>query len=132
MIGKFTVLYQDITQANKELQAVASALSEELDNARLQHEMFQTMVNCSANDLLKVGVIDHPRAHNKALIALDYRVDQMEYILERIDKIKDEALDARYNMEQTVTKMSPGMLSESYNLREVDDTFQCFKAIVTQ
>ncbi|KAH9309256.1 hypothetical protein KI387_037167, partial [Taxus chinensis] len=50
----------------------------------------------------------------------------------RIDKIKDEALDARYNMEQTVTKMSPGMLSESYNLREADDTFQCFKAIVTQ
>ncbi|KAH9330870.1 hypothetical protein KI387_002978, partial [Taxus chinensis] len=53
MLGKFTLLYQDITQANKELQAVASALSEELDNARLQHEMFQAMVNCSADDLLK-------------------------------------------------------------------------------
>ncbi|KAH9308806.1 hypothetical protein KI387_036717, partial [Taxus chinensis] len=90
------------------------------------------MVNYSADDLLKFGVINHPRAHNKALTALDYQVDQMEYILERIDKIKDEALDARYNMEQTVTKMAPEMLSESYNLREVDDTFQHFKTIVTQ
>ncbi|KAH9295092.1 hypothetical protein KI387_038680, partial [Taxus chinensis] len=90
------------------------------------------MVNYSADDLLKINVINHPHAHNKALTALDYWVDQMEYILERIDKIKDEALEARYNMEQTVAKMAPGMLSESYNLREVDDTFQHFKAIVTQ
>ncbi|KAH9308807.1 hypothetical protein KI387_036718, partial [Taxus chinensis] len=56
----------------------------------------------------------------------------MEYILERIDKIKDEALDARYNMEQIVTKISTGMLSESYNLKEANDTFQHFKAIITQ
>ncbi|KAH9300832.1 hypothetical protein KI387_012415, partial [Taxus chinensis] len=53
IIGKFTLLYQEITQANKEIQAVASALSEEFDNARLQHETFQTMVNYSSDNLLK-------------------------------------------------------------------------------
>ncbi|KAH9314789.1 hypothetical protein KI387_023416, partial [Taxus chinensis] len=63
----------DIDQANKELQIVAGSLSEELDNTRLQHETFQAMANCSADDLLKVGVIDHPWAHNKALVALDYQ-----------------------------------------------------------
>ncbi|KAH9298492.1 hypothetical protein KI387_030174, partial [Taxus chinensis] len=113
VLRKFTLLYQDIIQASKELQAVAGSLFEELDNARLQRETLRTMVNCSADDLVNVGIINHPRAHKKALTALDYRVDQIEYIMERIDKAKDEALEARYNMEDTIAKMAPGMLSES-------------------
>ncbi|KAH9321289.1 hypothetical protein KI387_015928, partial [Taxus chinensis] len=93
---------------------------------------FQNMVNCSTDDLLKVGVINHPRAHYKALIALDYQVDQMEFILERIDKFKEDALDALHNMEKAVSKMSPRLLRPSYELREADDTFQLFKGIVSQ
>ncbi|KAH9331108.1 hypothetical protein KI387_003216, partial [Taxus chinensis] len=104
----------------------------ELDNAKLQQGTFQMMVNCSADDLLKVDVIDHLQAHYIALTALDYRVDQMEFILERIDKIKEEALEALHNMDKIVLKMSPRLLTASYELREADDTFQHFKAIVSQ
>ncbi|KAH9321163.1 hypothetical protein KI387_015802, partial [Taxus chinensis] len=53
IIMKFTRLYQSIDQANKELQVVVGSLFEELDNASLQHETFQAMVDCSADDLLK-------------------------------------------------------------------------------
>ncbi|KAH9331325.1 hypothetical protein KI387_003433, partial [Taxus chinensis] len=132
IIGKFTLLYQGITKENKELQEVAGSLSEELDNAKLQQGTFQIMIDCSANDMLEVGVINHPWAHYKALIALDYQVDQMEFILERINKFKEEALEAQHNMEKIVSKMYPRLLSASYELREADDTFQRFKAILSQ
>ncbi|KAH9313599.1 hypothetical protein KI387_022226, partial [Taxus chinensis] len=93
VITKFTELYQNIDQANKELQAIAGPISEELDHARLQHETFQKMLDFPVNDLMKFGIFDHPRAPNKILVALDYQVDQMEFVLEKIDKIKEEALD---------------------------------------
>ncbi|KAH9296356.1 hypothetical protein KI387_039944, partial [Taxus chinensis] len=73
VITKFTGLYQSIDKANNELQEIAGPISEELDHARLQHETFQKMVDCPTDDLLKFGVIDHPRAHNKALVTLDYQ-----------------------------------------------------------
>ncbi|KAH9294998.1 hypothetical protein KI387_038586, partial [Taxus chinensis] len=86
VIVKFTELYQNINQANKALQAIAGPISEELDHARLQHETFQKMLDCSVKDLVKFGVFNHPRAPNKILSTLDYQVDQLEFVLEKIDK----------------------------------------------
>ncbi|KAH9314117.1 hypothetical protein KI387_022744, partial [Taxus chinensis] len=73
VITKFTELYQNIDQVNKELQEIAGPISEELDHARLQHETFQKMLDCLVNDLVKFDIFDHPRAPNKVLAALDYR-----------------------------------------------------------
>ncbi|KAH9317235.1 hypothetical protein KI387_019004, partial [Taxus chinensis] len=66
-------LYQNIDQANKELQAIAGPIFKELDHARLQHETFQKMLDYPVDDLMKFGVFDHPRAPNKVLAALDYQ-----------------------------------------------------------
>lgn len=132
VITKFTGLYQSIDKGNNELQSIAGPVSEELDHAKLQHETFQKMVNCPINDLLKFGVIDHPRAHNKALITLDYWVDQIEFVLEKIEKIKEETLDVKHQMEQIVLRMSPGFLGTSFTLREANDTIQLFKGITSQ
>ncbi|KAH9295829.1 hypothetical protein KI387_039417, partial [Taxus chinensis] len=73
VIVRFTELYQNIDRGNKALQAIAGPISEELDHARLQHETFQKMLDCSVEDLVKFGVFDHPRAPNKILSTLDYR-----------------------------------------------------------
>ncbi|KAH9302230.1 hypothetical protein KI387_013813, partial [Taxus chinensis] len=51
VIVKFIELYQNINQVNKYLQAIAGPISEELDHARLQHETFQKMLDCSVNNL---------------------------------------------------------------------------------
>ncbi|KAH9293105.1 hypothetical protein KI387_041692 [Taxus chinensis] len=132
VIAKFTSLYQNINRVNKELQAIAGPISEELDHARMQHETFQKMLDCSVEDLVKFGVFGHPRALNKILSTLDYRVDQLEFVLEKIDKIKEEALDAMHQMEQIVLRMSLGLLTPSFTLRKVDETIRIFKEIISQ
>ncbi|KAH9302680.1 hypothetical protein KI387_014263, partial [Taxus chinensis] len=75
-------------------------ISEELEHARLQHETFQQMFDCSVKDLVNFGVFGHPRVLNKVISTLDYRMDQLEFVLEKIDKVKEEALDAMHQMEQ--------------------------------
>ncbi|KAH9303235.1 hypothetical protein KI387_014818, partial [Taxus chinensis] len=132
VIAKFTDLYLNINKANKELQALAGPILEELDHARLQHETFQRMFDCSVEVLVKFGVFGHPRALNKVLSTLDYQMDQLEFVLEKIDKVKEEALDAMHQMEQIVLNMSPGLLTPSFALRKVDETIQIFKEIVSQ
>ncbi|KAH9287445.1 hypothetical protein KI387_031562, partial [Taxus chinensis] len=132
VIFKFTELYQNISQVNKDLQEITGPISEELDHARLQHEMFQKMLDCSVDDLVKFDIFDHPRVPNKILAALDYRVDQMEFILEKIDKVKEEALDAMHQMEQIVLRMSLGLLTPSFTLRKADETIRIFKEIISQ
>ncbi|KAH9323115.1 hypothetical protein KI387_017754, partial [Taxus chinensis] len=52
VIAKFTDLYQNINRTNRELQAIAGPISEELDHARMQHETFQKMLDCSVDDLV--------------------------------------------------------------------------------
>ncbi|KAH9297318.1 hypothetical protein KI387_029000, partial [Taxus chinensis] len=59
-------------------------------------------------------------------------MDQLEFVLEKIDKVKEEALDAMHQMEQIVLNMSPGLLTPSFALRKVDETIQIFKEIVSQ
>ncbi|KAH9331754.1 hypothetical protein KI387_003862, partial [Taxus chinensis] len=86
VIAKFTGLYQNINQMNRELQVIAGPISKELDHARMQHETFQKILDCSVKDLVKFGVFGHPRALNKILSTLDYRVDQLEFVLEKIEK----------------------------------------------
>ncbi|KAH9321285.1 hypothetical protein KI387_015924, partial [Taxus chinensis] len=62
-----------INQTNREIQAIAGPISEELDHARMQHETFQKMLDCSVKDLVKFGIFGHPRALNKILSTLDYQ-----------------------------------------------------------
>ncbi|KAH9327846.1 hypothetical protein KI387_043780 [Taxus chinensis] len=119
-------------ERNRELQAIAGPISEELDHSKMQHETFQKMLDCSVEDLVKFGVFGHPRALNKILSTLDYRVDQLEFVLEKIDKVKEEALDAMHQMEQIVLRMSPSLLTPSFTLRKVEETIQIFKEIVSQ
>ncbi|KAH9310035.1 hypothetical protein KI387_037946, partial [Taxus chinensis] len=119
-------------QANKELQAIIGPISEELDHVRLQHKTFQKMLDCPVDDLMKFYIFGHPKAPNKVFAALDYRVDQMEFVLEKIDKIKEEALDAMHQMEQIILRMSPGFLTPSYALRKANDTIWLFKGITSQ
>ncbi|KAH9327257.1 hypothetical protein KI387_007435, partial [Taxus chinensis] len=59
-------------------------------------------------------------------------VDQLEFILEKIDKVKEEALDAMHQMERIVLNMLPGLLTPSFTLRKADETTQIFKEIVSQ
>ncbi|KAH9306984.1 hypothetical protein KI387_011388, partial [Taxus chinensis] len=59
-------------------------------------------------------------------------MDQLEFILENIDNVKEEALDAMHQMEQIVLNMSPGLLTPSFTLRKVDETIHIFKEIVSQ
>ncbi|KAH9310136.1 hypothetical protein KI387_038047, partial [Taxus chinensis] len=75
VIAKFTDLYLNINKENKELQALAGPISEELDHARLQHETFQQMFDCSVEDLVKFSVFGHPRALNKVISTRDYRIN---------------------------------------------------------
>ncbi|KAH9310316.1 hypothetical protein KI387_044721, partial [Taxus chinensis] len=56
----------------------------------------------------------------------------MEFVLEKIDKVKEEALDAMHKMEQIVLRMSLGLLTPSFTLRKVDETIRIFKEIVSQ
>ncbi|KAH9300151.1 hypothetical protein KI387_011734, partial [Taxus chinensis] len=86
VITEFSGLYLNINKENKELQALAGPISEELDHARLQHETFQQMFDCSVKDLVKFGVFGHPRALNKVTSTLDYSMDQLEFVLKKIDK----------------------------------------------
>ncbi|KAH9311141.1 hypothetical protein KI387_026176, partial [Taxus chinensis] len=130
-ITKFTDLYHNINRTNRELQVIAGPISEELDHAKMQHKTFQRMLDCSVDDLVKFGVFGHPRALNKILSTLDYRVDQLEFVLEKIDKVKEVALDAMHQMEQIVLTMSPGLLTP-FTLRKVEETIQIFKEIVSQ
>ncbi|KAH9315900.1 hypothetical protein KI387_024527, partial [Taxus chinensis] len=51
VIAEYISLYLNIEKANKELQALAGPISEELEHARLQHETFQQMFDCSVEDL---------------------------------------------------------------------------------
>ncbi|KAH9294191.1 hypothetical protein KI387_040604 [Taxus chinensis] len=132
VIAEFSDLYLNISKVNKELQALAGPISEELEHARLQHEAFQQMFDCSVEDLVKFGVFGHPRALNKIMSTLDYRVDQLEFILEKIDKVKEEALDAMHQMERIVLNMSPGLLTPSFTLRKADETTRIFKEIASQ
>ncbi|KAH9297092.1 hypothetical protein KI387_028774, partial [Taxus chinensis] len=81
--------------------------------------------------LVKFGVFGHPRALNKIMSTLDYRVDQLEFVLEKIDKVKEEALDAMHQMERIVLNMSLGLLTP-FTLRKADKTTQIFKEIVSQ
>ncbi|KAH9294568.1 hypothetical protein KI387_038156, partial [Taxus chinensis] len=53
VITEFVNLYLNIGKTNKELQVLAGPISEELDHARLQHETFQQMFDCSVEDLVK-------------------------------------------------------------------------------
>ncbi|KAH9316744.1 hypothetical protein KI387_043982 [Taxus chinensis] len=131
VIAKFSNLYLNINKANKELQALAGPISEELDHARLQHETFQQMFDYSVKDLVKFGVFGHPRALNKVISTLDYQMDQLEFILEKINKVKEEALDTMHQMEQIILNMSPRLLTP-FTLRKVDETIQIFKEIVSQ
>ncbi|KAH9314392.1 hypothetical protein KI387_023019, partial [Taxus chinensis] len=71
-------------------------------------------------------------APNKVLAALDYWVNQMEFVLEKIDKVKEEALDAMHQMEKIILRMSPCLLTPSFTLRKADETIQIFKEIVSQ
>ncbi|KAH9317136.1 hypothetical protein KI387_018905, partial [Taxus chinensis] len=59
-------------------------------------------------------------------------MDQLEFVLEKIDKVKEEVLDAMHQMEQIVLRMSPGLLTPSFTLRKVDKTIQIFKEIISQ
>ncbi|KAH9297239.1 hypothetical protein KI387_028921, partial [Taxus chinensis] len=93
VIANFTVLYQNINQSNRELQAIAGPISEELDHAKMQHETFQKILDSLVDDLVKFDVFGHPRALKKILSTLDYRVDQLEFVLEKIGKVKEVALD---------------------------------------
>ncbi|KAH9289463.1 hypothetical protein KI387_033580, partial [Taxus chinensis] len=58
-------------------------------------------------------------------------VDQLEFVLEKIDKVKEVALDVMHQMEQIVLRMSPGLLTP-FTLRKVEETIQIFKEIVSQ
>ena len=69
------MLYLNIGKVNKELQALAGPISEELEHDRLQRETFQQMFDCSVEDLVKFDVFGHPRALNKILSTLDYQVN---------------------------------------------------------
>ncbi|KAH9326505.1 hypothetical protein KI387_006683, partial [Taxus chinensis] len=56
----------------------------------------------------------------------------LEFVLENIDKVKEEALDAMHQMERIVLNMSPGLLTPSFTLRKADETIQIFKEIVSR
>jgi hypothetical protein len=90
------------------------------------------MFDCSVEDLVKFGVFGHPRALNKTISTLDYRIDQLEFVLEKIDKVKEEALDAMHQMEKIVLAMNPGLLTPSLTLRSADETIRIFKEIASQ
>ncbi|KAH9314811.1 hypothetical protein KI387_023438, partial [Taxus chinensis] len=59
-------------------------------------------------------------------------VDQLEFVLEKIDKIKEEALDVMHQMEQIVLRISPCLLTPSFTLRKADETIRIFKEIISQ
>ncbi|KAH9315579.1 hypothetical protein KI387_024206, partial [Taxus chinensis] len=56
----------------------------------------------------------------------------MEFVLEKIDKVKEEALDVMHQIEKIVLRMSLGLLTPYFTLRKVDETIQIFKEIISQ
>ncbi|KAH9316067.1 hypothetical protein KI387_024694, partial [Taxus chinensis] len=118
VIMKFMELYQNIYQANKELQVIGGPISEELDHAKLQHETFQKKLDYPVDDLVKFGIFDHPRAPNKVLAALDYRVDQMEFFLEKIDN-QGGSLGCNASNVADHPKDVPGLAHAIIHLEEV-------------
>ncbi|KAH9309894.1 hypothetical protein KI387_037805, partial [Taxus chinensis] len=63
---------------------------------------------------------------------LDYRIDQLEFVLEKIDRVKEEALDAMHQMEKIVLTMTQRLLTPSLTLRSADETIRIFKEIASQ
>ncbi|KAH9287442.1 hypothetical protein KI387_031559, partial [Taxus chinensis] len=56
----------------------------------------------------------------------------MEFILEKIDKVKEESLDPMHQMEKNFLRISLGLLTPSFTLRKADETIWIFKEIVSQ
>ncbi|KAH9324213.1 hypothetical protein KI387_004391, partial [Taxus chinensis] len=90
------------------------------------------MFDYSVKDLVKFGIFGHPRALNKIMSTLDYQVDQLEFVLEKIDKVKEAALNTMHQMERIILNMSLGFLTPSFTLRKADETIQIFKEIISQ
>ncbi|KAH9327946.1 hypothetical protein KI387_000054 [Taxus chinensis] len=99
--------------------------------AKKQKPITRFSQSASGERVMEITYPD-PTKDKKDLSPTYYTVTQIEFVLEKIDKIKEEALDAMHQMEQIVLRMSPSFLTPSYALRKANDTIWIFKEITSQ
>ncbi|KAH9303260.1 hypothetical protein KI387_014843, partial [Taxus chinensis] len=73
-------------------QTLASPVSEELENAQTQTRGLPTNVRTVSRRFGTLGSIRSSKDLQKTMSTLGYQIDQLELVLEKIDKVKEEAL----------------------------------------